>query len=370
MELSTVFARLYRTTKTGATQICDISVFDNTITTTWGQLDGALQTKTETITSGKHIGRSNETTPAQQAVLEAKSKWNRKVKSGYATTVTAIAPVQLPMKVKSWTSGKLPPKVDFPLYATTKYNGVNGTFKRNTANDTIALYSRGGDQYQMITHLEEPIRTIMNLIDSNELNCELYCHGEHLQDITAAVKKHNALTPKLSAVIFDIADSDLSYEYRNKQLVYVKQANVSEFIDVAIGYNCNSHDTLEAYFEYALNQGYEGIVIKHPDALYEHNVRSNRMWKYKPVLSSEYRVVDYSIDRNGHPVWHLTTGTHTFKAKPKGTHEFQLAMAKTADTQIGKWATIEYETLSKDNIPLKPIFTAFRDCTETGEPLE
>jgi len=361
---------LYKSTKTGAVQVCDICVEGNEIITVYGQLNGSMQISKDVVTTGKNIGKANETTPEQQAELEAQSKWNRKVKSGYSKSITSTPTVGLPMKVKSWTSGKLPPKVNFPLYATIKYNGVNGTFKRDVTNGTLVLYSRGGDQYPMIPHLEEPVCTIMDLIGSNELNCELYCHGEHLQDITAAVKKHNDLTPKLSAVIFDISDSDLSYEHRRSVLANSGLDYRNEYIKYAIGRLVYSHEDLESYFNQAINDGYEGIVIKHPDALYEHNVRSNRMWKYKPVLSAEYQVTGYSIDRNGHPVWELTTGTNTFRAKPKGTHEQQTVMASKADEFIGKWATVEYETLSKDGKPLKPIFVTFRKCDDNGEPIE
>ena len=33
-------------------------------------------------------------------------------------------------------------------------------------------------------------------------------------------------------------------------------------------------------------------------------------------------------------------------------------------------ATVEFETYSKDEIPLKPIFISLRDCTTDGTPLE
>ncbi len=39
-------------------------------------------------------------------------------------------------------------------------------------------------------------------------------------------------------------------------------------------------------------------------------------------------------------------------------------------TPILTRATIEYETLSKLQKPLKPIFVALRNCTPTGEPKE
>ena len=45
---------------------------------------GKLVVHDSEVTEGKNIGRSNETTPREQALLEAERDWTKKVKSGYA----------------------------------------------------------------------------------------------------------------------------------------------------------------------------------------------------------------------------------------------------------------------------------------------
>ncbi|MCD6434867.1 MAG: hypothetical protein J7L15_00540, partial [Clostridiales bacterium] len=81
-------------------------------------------------------------------------------------------------------------------------------------------------------------------------------------------------------------------------------------------------------------------------------------------------VIGYNIDKHSHPVWICTTGEHEFKVKKKGTSADRLCEASIADKYIGQWLKIEYETLSKDNKPLKPVGIAWRSCDADGNPTE
>lgn len=73
--LKGTFPTLYAKAKTGKIKQWVVSVVDSTITVTHGQVGGKQQTQTTVITEGKNIGKSNETTPSEQAYLEAKAKW-------------------------------------------------------------------------------------------------------------------------------------------------------------------------------------------------------------------------------------------------------------------------------------------------------
>jgi len=369
---------LYKTTKTGATQVCIISTLANCVTTEWGQLNGAMQTKNDIIHEGKNLGKANATTKVEQAEAEAKSKWAKKVKSGYSESIEAPTTVQLPMKVKVWPGGKLPPKVvlnaDNPLYSTPKLNGVCALYKRDVVDGTLMLISRGGDLYPPIPHLEEGIITAMECLGSDELNVEIYKHGEHLQDITGAVKKPRELSASLEAHIFDIADSDEPYKAR-RDIMNVKDIMMGGTLaGMGIHFLCgvvvSTTSEIESHYNQCMASGLEGTVIKHPEAMYEHNVRSNRMWKYKKMKDKEFQVVMHNIDKNGHAVYVCQTPEgRNFSVKRKGTTEERLADAAVASSKLSKWLTVYFETYSKDGIPLKPVGGDFRDCDIHGNPL-
>ena len=148
--------RLYKSTKTGATQICDIEVIDDTFIVTFGQLDGKLQTK-KTICYPKNLGRSNETSGSEQAIFAAKAKHKSKIKSGYSLDPACTSEVLLPMKVKMYQEQKK--NITFPCIVQNKLNGVNGTYR--LLKEELILTSRGGEVYKPIPHLEPAIRKMM-----------------------------------------------------------------------------------------------------------------------------------------------------------------------------------------------------------------
>mgnify|MGYP003609590751 CR=1 FL=1 len=245
----TTLPRLYKTTKTGAIQICDISYQDDTYSTTFGQLDGKLQTNT-TKCQATNVGRSNERNPSQQAEFEALADHKKKLKSGYALTLETPSEVQLPAKVKVYQDQIK--NVKFKCFSTPKLNGVNGLYKRE--NGTLTLYSRGGEIYPEIPHLNEVIHQTMDALNCNTLNGELYIHGEHLQDIQSAVKKPNDLSPKLTFAIFDIPDMSDIYEVRRAKLeeLHIKLESSNnpaiQLVHFLTGVECNSHEELETHY--------------------------------------------------------------------------------------------------------------------------
>lgn len=358
---------LYKSTKQGKVQQWSIEVSGDTFTCTYGQLGGKLQSQPTKCTS-RNIGRSNETSPEQQAQLEADALIAKKIKSGYSYDKSAPVTVALPMKVKSYQDQLN--NVKFPCISTPKLNGVNAIFKR--VDGVITIYSRGGEVYPAIHHLEPHIHEVMSALNSEELNGELYIHGEHLQDIQSAVKKPKELSKRLIFGLFDMADSKETYEVRNKQMhhLYLTMSKVDypvlEYVHFLTGTVCNSHEDIEAHYNSCMAQGFEGTVVKNLDGLYKHNVRSSEQFKYKKVLSKEFLITSFELDKNGLPVFIMQCEAGNFKAKPKGTKDYWSSV-NPADF-VNKWATIEYETYSKAGIPLKGVFTCLRDCDINGNP--
>lgn len=349
--------RLYKPTKTGAIQICDISVSGAVVSTTFGQLDGKLQTSTD-ICSPKNVGRSNETTAEQQAILEAQSKFAKKVKSGYSQELTYTPTVQLPQKVKTYQDNKH--LVSYPCYATPKYNGLNGTYWL-LPDKTLKLTSRGGDELLPIPHLEPAILKMMEHFKTTCINGELYISGESLQNITSAVKKPKELSKSLVFIPFELPL--VSAPYKDKVALLIKY--------IPIVY-ITREEMLEEFYTATVETGYEGVVIYNTDSIYKFNQRSSTVLKYKPVADAEYKILSYTTDRNGHPVF--TCETHDgkqFKVKPKGTDEERKQIITNFDSQYkNNYYKIEYEMLSDSGIPLKPVGISLRACDSNAEPLE
>jgi ATP-dependent DNA ligase len=356
--------RLYKSTKTGATQICDISTDDDKIIVSFGQLDGKMQTKI-TVALPKNLGRANATTAEEQAKLEAISKHTKKVKSGYSIDLAAPSDIQLPMKVKVYQDQLA--NVVFPCVSTAKYNGVNGLYKLE--DGVLNLYSRGGNLYPPIPHLEPSVLAAMTATGVDELNGELFIGNFHLQDITAAVKKTNENSSKMVFMLFDVVDLSKDYRTRRDLLLDVMALKLP-LVRAVVGTVCVNHQEIEDHYNHCMSLGLEGTVVKNFSGLYEYGTRSSNQFKYKKTKDGEYKVVGFDLDKNNHPVYTCVVPEGpTFKVKRKGTNAERLADATIAVSNIGKWLTIEYEVLSKDNVPLKGVGLNFRDCDITGAPL-
>ena len=207
---------LYKTTKTNAIQQWSIEVSGDTFICTYGQLGGKLQSQSTTCTPC-NVGRSNETTPEQQAQLEADALITKKIKSGYSYDKSAPITVALPMKVKAYQDQLS--NVKFPCYDCLKLNGVNGLYKLE--NGFLNLYSRGGTLYPEIPSHREEIISILTILDTDELNGELYVHGKHLQDITSLVKKSQPGSELLEFHVFDAPNIKGNFKERYNKLSQV-----------------------------------------------------------------------------------------------------------------------------------------------------
>lgn len=367
---------LYKPTKTGKTQQIDIEAIDDKVIVTQGQVDGKKQ-QYVTVCKPKNVGKANATTAQEQAVLEAKSKHAKKIKSGYSTELAGVIAVQLPQKVKSYQDQIK--NVIFPCYSTPKLNGVNAIYWLKE-DGSLLLTSRGGEEYPAIPHLEAPVKLLMSILDTDCLNGELYIHGEHLQDIQSAVKKPKLLSKHLRFEVFELPHVQKPYYEKaeifkntyetNKELFGTDLAYVGLLIPTLV----ISHDEIEAHWDNCVNtQKLEGTVIYNREAIYSFNQRNSNIFKYKKTLDAEYRIVSYELDKNEHPVFTCCTPVEAklFKVKPKGTDAERKQIVLDFDEHYkGKFYKIEYETLSKAGVPLKPVGIGLRHCDEQGEPLE
>ena len=368
---------LYKTSATGATQVLNMEIIGDTYIREWGQLHGKQQTKATTA-KGKNIGKANETTPEQQAVLEAEAVWTKKQKANYSTSKEAPVTVRLPMKVNDYH--KHMKKVIFPCFSSVKLNGVNAEYR--LVGGVLKLLSRGGEEYPIPPHQEAEVIQLLNHLDTTSINGEMYIHGEFLQDIMAATKKHNELTPRLKFWIFDFPAIGGSYNDRCTAMYskYNEMAIATPTIPLIQVGIANSHEELDEQHELATEAGYEGIIIRNAKGLYAYNTRSLDVFKYKVAMDAEFKAIDFSIDKNGHAVFVCIPrlprfsedlrDVPTFKVKLKGTNEERLEMAATADSYLGKFLKVEYEMLSKDGLPQKPVGIMFRRVDGNGEAIE
>jgi hypothetical protein len=128
---------LYSRTSTGAIQQWQIIVTDDKFCTVEGQKDGKLTTSLPTVCKGKNIGKANETSGEDQAIKEAKAKWQKKIDGGYHEDIGDIDTETFTEPMLAHKYGEH--EVSFPLASQPKLDGC-------LSGDTIVKLKNNGNK--------------------------------------------------------------------------------------------------------------------------------------------------------------------------------------------------------------------------------
>ena len=331
-----------------------------------GKMGGKLQLKI-TKCEAKNVGRSNETTPEQQAKLEAAAKVQKQIDKLYRPNIEALSHVgnNLPMLAHDYT--KVGHRMPYPCYGSVKLDGVRCMAIVNDLG--VYLASRGGKSYPCPKHIEDALMHRFSRWPTTEmvLDGELYIHGVSLQNIVSAVKKPNELTPELKFYIFDIP-SDQPWEDRMIELEALPLDPFGPLVMVSNNLLENETEARTMLGE-VMEKGYEGLMLRNPDSPYMYNHRSPGLMKWKLFQDAEALILQVSKDKLGEAVFvcDLKDGPR-FKCKIRGTHEERLFENHWHHSE-GKWLTVRFQQLTDDGVPQFPVGIAFRDCDNQGNPL-
>jgi len=330
----------------------------DTIYTEYGQVGGKLQVSSKRA-EPKNVGRSNETSPSEQARLEAESMWRFKMERKYSETPEeAQEELTLPMLAHKYEDKKK--HVTYPAFVQPKLDGVRCIAKWE--DKSIILLSRSGKPYKM------PLiqANLMEWMPKDViLDGELYLHGASCQTITSLVKKWK---PESNQVIFNVYDApvvnrddSLTFEDR---LDYLRDIEETTTVHVVPTLSVDSHKELMEYHGIFLEKGYEGAILRLPHGRYQWGYRSSELLKVKEFQDAEFRVLsarDGKGKMEGGVIWTCQAGGNTFECTMKVTMEERQRMYASRAKYIGKDLTVRFFDRTDDGIPRFPVGIVFRD---------
>lgn len=334
-----------------------------------------VETPTE-FTEGKNIGRSNETTPLEQALLEAESKYKKQLDKGYVVeqpeagaTVTNALGFKKPMlaininKVKNWT---------YPVYAQPKLDGhrLLNAEKRGIA----APYSRQGKPVS-VAHIEKGLNLalVSQAWFGDILDGEAYIHGMVLQKIASLIKKPRPESKQLTYTLYDV----MVDEPYKKRLAHVQ--GIAKFVTEQYGpgiveaietHIINSDEELEALHADFIGRGYEGTIVRWGDGGYEDDKRSQTLLKKKDFLTAEFKVIGHKegkprIRPEGTlrvPVWRCVTDDgKEFDVLAQGTMFDKHDQFMGAEGYYGQMLTTKFFCWTPDGKPFHGVALRWRE---------
>jgi len=354
--------KLYKRTVTGATQEWQIFFADGEYYTVSGQTDGKKIINAPTACKGKNLGKKNETTNEQQAELEAKAKWQKKVDEGYTADVDAAifgaAPLRYnPMLAKDYED--YADKLTFPVYSQPKLDGLRCIITRQGA------FSR---QWKPFVTLDYVQKTLESVFVANPgliaFDGEMYSHKlkDRFEEIVSIVKQPKASAEDLEKCknniqyhVYDaVFEEAHSFSARINAVTYLLRELDSPYIKLVETDRIRNQDDLDAMYQQYMQEGYEGQMIRTPMSLYQHN-RTKDLLKRKDFHDAEYEIVGYKEgkgSREGCIIFRLGMADgKEFDSVPVGGVEYQQRLWNRREDLLGLRATVKYQNLSNDGIP-------------------
>jgi DNA ligase-1 len=345
-----------------------------------GYIDGKQRESVQDILKGKNIGKSNETTPYEQACSDAKGAWDKKYKSGAVLDIDKVYNiVKNPMKAANKTSKYLDHVKNLTdagikmVYYQRKLNGMR-CFAERVDNTTVRYTSIEGRELHTLDHLTPYMLKLCPV--GGIFDGELYIHGIHLNKIISYTKKLRPETLQLQLRVYDYAVLDTIYEERKAILdEIVDKSTDIDWVSCPIVFEptwklTNFNDFKMLHDEF-VKKGYEGGIIRLPGCVYEFNHRSNFVLKVKEFDDNEFEVVgghEGTGEEAGCVIFDLLTNPTDefpermpFAARPEGEREERQEWMRNIDRFIGKRMTVRYFGLTEYGKPFHPVAVCVRD---------
>ena len=371
---------IYGKDKLGKTRIWKASVFQTVgspvamAVIQHGLYEGKLQVDTRQYTEGKNIGKKNETSPLEQCIAEVEKKRKDKIeKEGYSEKGSSSSSSSgkedrkyFPMLANKYEpGGKKRGGIVFPCFVQPKLDGLRCVVYLQSGKPVYQ--SRTGGYFTVLQHLDSHILQILSDDPTLVLDGELYTPDIPFEELAGIIKK-KALTAndekRIQCVqyhIYDIVVRDVPFRQR---LLTIQDLGTRGSHIVPTYLTDNVQTFREKFGEYVA-QGYEGIMLRNTEGLYQENYRSNDLMKYKEFFEAEYPIVDYkeATGRDaGTVIWECETPEgRRFSVRPRGTQETRREWFCRGASFVGKQLTVIYQELSEMGVPRFPVGKAIRD---------
>jgi len=352
--------------KTWKAEVIKASEGESLIRIEHGYSDGKKQEDVRSVTSGKNLGKINETTPYQQAVSEAKSDFNKKCDEGYAENIEDIKEESsgffLPMLAHKWNDHSS--KIKFPAVLEPKFDGFRCLAKKE--DGVVYLWSRKGKALDITVEIREELSKILK--EGESADGELYRHGWGFQRIASAIKKRTADTAGLHYYIYDAPVLGKSFQDRflnrwsgiptdlSSDPVFVEGTTRIVLCPNKV---VNSADEVMEGQSQAIEAGYEGAMVRNLASEYMFKHRSSSLLKVKSFEDAEFQIIGGKEGQGrevGMVIFKCKTDSGAeFDVRPRGTQEERSLMWQNLHNYIGKLLTVKYQGLTDEGRPRFPV---------------
>lgn len=346
----------------------EISENEIYINTFFGFVGGAIQKRQKKLVAGKANRDLRE-----QAILEATSKWkDKKEKEVYSEDPGATKVVEevRPMLAQTFLPDKFSPQ---RVFVQRKYDGIRCLAHWDADKGEMVLESRKGGVFPFFEEIKRELYEQFGPIVGRYWDGELYTDQLPFENLSGLIRKKTLTEQdkweikKIQFHIYDWYDvncGEWHYEKRkevleggwqqgNGQLVLVETEEIISLVEIN-----------EKHAKY-VEEGFEGIILRWPESVYEVGKRSKGLQKYKKFMEEEFRIVGFregEASETGCVLWECSNSDgKRFWVHPRGSHAVRKEYFLKGEEFIGRYLTVMFQEYSKEGIPRFPVGKGIRE---------
>ena len=352
---------LFKRRANGTIQVTRRETANNMSQVSTGVSEGQMNTFDTVYHDGKNIGRSNETTPEEQALLEHDSWVTKKLRTGYVRDEREVDNHSFikPMLAKAYD----PKKVVFPpvrgnniatpngdkqdlVFVQPKLDGIR------CVATAEGLFTRTNKPILSCPHIEEALKPFFVNHPDMVVDGEIYNHdmNEDFNGIISLVRKTKGVdfekTKVLQYHIYDVMDEDRPYIYRMEKFSRLAYQQIldNDCLQQVDTETVTTVAEIEDFNSDMLAQGYEGIMVRLNDPY-----KAGRQWrlmKYKQWHDAEFTIKGFEEGKGEHEglASVVIVDVDGVECRPTmtGTKQYRQDVLDDALQYIGGKATIKY----------------------------
>ena len=325
-----------------------------------------------------------------------------------ADSSTSIHPPFLPMLAQTFNPGdaitspraaaasKKKKVIRFPCFVQPKLDGLRCvSYAMRCGNDvTVALQSRTGAFFTGLPHIAAALHPYLSQHPSVVIDGEVYTDQMPFEELAGLIKKKKITEDDMERLkkvkyhvydIFDNAHPNMPYSERlgllsdavrrcacvaNDTLTGAARVlrSATDAATVVVLVRTEKVSGLPDFrrlFSEFVEAGYEGIMLRNAEGVYQVNYRSNDLQKYKEFMEDEYLITGYTQGEGrdaGAVIWYCETEDgKEFTVRPRGTMQQRRDWFNEGEKYVGKKLTVIFQELTEEGKPRFPVGRAVRE---------
>lgn len=363
---------LYKLGANSSIRVWTISYADGKIKSEWGAEGRDFQESVREISTNSS-GRS----PLEQAKQEAEYRWNKKqnIEGFRQDRPKAEFFTGQSMRANKWDPEKNQIK-EWPVWIQPKYDGLRCMAYIDQEGEII-LRTRGNKLVHHLSGIREQAGLALKQLqhfsgdDLVILDGEIFCwelEFEVIDGLVTKTKADQAFDDEelLSFYVFD-CNTQTQRDYKERYNLIKKSCKDLDRLCVAPVYLAKDKKSVVKACQKFQKQGYEGVMIRKIHGEYKYS-RCTEIYKYKgDRKDTEGEIIEGKAEQSvfGPAIlWRLRlVNGKEISVRPKGhlpgRVEIYKDYMKNPEMYHGKLFRIEYQKLSKYDIPIHPVGICF-----------